>query len=77
MKYDIAVTYTYTYRPDELLKASEFEWDDLEPCMRDLQAVYSRSPSSVLAVIRQRYSKPERLNVASLNPPATYGMRWG
>lgn len=62
--------------PDQLLKASELKWDDLEPCMRDLQAVYSRSPSSVLAVIRQRYSKPERLNVASLNPPATYTMRW-
>ena len=62
--------------PAALAKASEFEWTDLEACMRDLQNVYTRSPSSVLAVIRQRYSKPERLNVAALNPPANYDMTW-
>jgi len=58
----------------ELQHASQYSWQELQSCMTHLQGVYSRSPMSVLAVIRQRYMKETRLRVAQRSPPTSYNM---
>jgi serine/threonine protein kinase len=63
--------------PKNLQAASLYEWAQLEECMKQMQEVYTRSPMTVLAVIRTRYQKEQRERVATLSPPTQYGgMEW-
>lgn len=59
---------------EELADACQYRWADLKECMGDLQTLYSNSPSNNLAVIKKRYSKAERRQVAAILPPTTYNM---
>ncbi|KAJ0393789.1 hypothetical protein P43SY_008226 [Pythium insidiosum] len=58
----------------ELADACQYKWTDLKDCMAELQTVYSNSPSNNLAVIKKRYSKAERCQVASILPPVSFNM---
>ncbi|TMW64990.1 hypothetical protein Poli38472_009157 [Pythium oligandrum] len=59
---------------EDLADACQYRWMDLRECMSELQALYSSSPSNNLAVIKKRYSKAERCQVATIMPPATFNM---
>ncbi|KAL7687442.1 putative protein kinase domain, F-box domain, protein kinase-like domain superfamily [Plasmopara halstedii] len=58
----------------ELVDACQYEWPDLRECMGELQTLYSNSPSNSLAVIKKRYSKAERCQVANVLPPTSFSM---
>ncbi|TYZ57415.1 hypothetical protein PybrP1_006000 [[Pythium] brassicae (nom. inval.)] len=58
----------------ELADACRYNWSDLKDCMGELQTLYSSSPSNNLAVIKKRYSKAERSQVAALLPPPSFNM---
>ncbi|CAH0485034.1 unnamed protein product [Peronospora farinosa] len=58
----------------ELVDACQYSWSDLKECMRELQTLYSNSPSNNLAVIKKRYSKAERCQVANALPPTSFSM---
>ncbi|DBA04888.1 TPA: hypothetical protein N0F65_006890 [Lagenidium giganteum] len=58
----------------ELADATEYSWSHLKECMTELQSLYANSPSNNLAVIKKRYSKAERCQVASILPPTTFNM---
>lgn len=58
----------------ELADACQYRWSDLKDCMGELQTLYSTSPSNSLAVIKKRYSKSERSQVATLLPPSSFSM---
>ncbi|KAL4114439.1 hypothetical protein PRIC2_014377 [Phytophthora ramorum] len=58
----------------ELVDACQYSWSDLKDCMGNLQTLYSNSPSNNLAVIKKRYSKAERCQVANVLPPTSFSM---
>ncbi|KAG2860059.1 hypothetical protein PC113_g8381 [Phytophthora cactorum] len=58
----------------ELVDACQYNWLDLKECMGELQTLYSNSPSNNLAVIKKRYSKAERCQVANVLPPTSFSM---
>ncbi|CAH0474877.1 unnamed protein product [Peronospora belbahrii] len=58
----------------ELVDACQYNWSNLKECMGELQTLYFNSPSNNLAVIKKRYSKAERCQVANVLPPASYNM---
>lgn len=58
----------------ELADSCRYDWSDLKECMTELQTLYSSSPSNNLAVIKKRYSKAERCQVATVLPPTTFNM---
>lgn len=58
----------------ELVDACQYEWPNLKECMGELQTLYSNSPSNNLAVIKKRYSKAERCQVANVLPPTSFSM---
>ncbi|OWZ14764.1 CMGC/CDK/CDC2 protein kinase [Phytophthora megakarya] len=58
----------------ELVDACQYNWSDLKECMGELQTLYSNSPSNNLAVIKKRYSKAERCQVANVLPPTSFSM---
>lgn len=58
----------------ELADASQYDWADLKECMGEIQTLYANSPSNNLAVIKKRYSKTERCQVAAVLPPTTFNM---
>ncbi|RLN49139.1 hypothetical protein BBJ28_00026451, partial [Nothophytophthora sp. Chile5] len=57
-----------------LADACQYNWSDLRECMKELQKLYSSSPSNNLAVIKKRYSKAERCQVAQVLPPTSFSM---
>nr|CCA19390.1 cell division protein kinase putative [Albugo laibachii Nc14] len=58
----------------ELADATCYKWSDLRECMAELKILYSSSPSNNLTVIKKRYSKSERCQVANIIPPTTFRM---
>ncbi|CCI40524.1 unnamed protein product [Albugo candida] len=58
----------------ELADATMYKWSDLRECMAELKVLYSSSPSNNLTVIKKRYSKSERCQVANIIPPTTFRM---
>ncbi|CAI5722716.1 unnamed protein product [Hyaloperonospora brassicae] len=58
----------------ELVDACQYNWSGLKGCMGELQTLYSNSPSNNLAVIKKRYSKAERCQVANVLPPTSFNM---
>jgi hypothetical protein len=58
----------------ELADACQYRWSDLKDCMGELETLYSTSPSNTLAVIKKRYSKAERCQVAAVLPPTSFSM---
>ncbi|TDH69264.1 hypothetical protein CCR75_002261 [Bremia lactucae] len=58
----------------ELVDACQYNWSDLKECMGELRTLYSNSPSNNLAVIKKRYSKAERCQVANVLPPTSFNM---
>lgn len=57
-----------------LEQASQYQLSDLKDCMLELQAMYSSSAFTVLAVVKKRYMKQERCQVAALIPPSRYNI---
>ncbi|KAI9911861.1 hypothetical protein PsorP6_009670 [Peronosclerospora sorghi] len=58
----------------ELVDACQYNWLDLKECMGELQMLYSNSSANNLAVIKKRYSKAERCQVANVLPPTSFNM---
>ncbi|ETO83346.1 CMGC/CDK/CDC2 protein kinase [Phytophthora nicotianae P1976] len=58
----------------ELSSVCQHKWSDLEGCMEELQALFSNGSSDNLTVIRKRYSKVERCEVAKVPPPKLFRM---